>query len=179
MSALEHLPKIQVIDQIVNSVDGKAVKILINGIPSTPTDLSVISSENISKLDYYTQPPIQYTNMGLGAVINVITKEKHNGGSVGINTQNAVTTGFGNNAVNFKYNWGNSQLGVTYNINYRNYNKRILDEDMSYAVGGTTYQKQKTARRVHTHMSSKWLKSVSTTPNRITAFSAPNSHSIP
>ena len=29
--ALEHLPKIQVIDHNVNSVDGKAVKILING----------------------------------------------------------------------------------------------------------------------------------------------------
>ena len=147
LSALEHLPKIQVVDQTVNSMDGKAVKILINGIPSTPTDLSVISSENISKLDYYTQPPIQYSNMGLGAVINVITKEKHNGGSVGINTQNAITTGFGNNAVNFKYNWGNSQLGVTYSINYRNYNKRILDEDMSYAVGGTTYQKQKNGKK--------------------------------
>lgn len=69
LAALEHLPKIQVIDQNVNSVDGKAVKILINGIPSTPTDLSVISPENISKIDYYTQPPIQYSNMGLGAVI--------------------------------------------------------------------------------------------------------------
>ena len=147
LSALEHLPKIQVVDQTVNSMDGKAVKILINGIPSTPTDLSVISSENISKLDYYTQLPIQYSNMSLGTVINVITKEKHNGGSVGINTQNAVTTGFGNNAVNFKYNWGNSQLGVTYSINYRNYNKRILDEDMSYAVGGTTYQKQKNGKK--------------------------------
>jgi len=54
--------------------------------------------------------------MGLGAVINVVTKEKQNGGSVGLNTQNAVTTGFGNNVVNFKYNWGHSQLGVTYNI---------------------------------------------------------------
>ncbi|KAA5266575.1 TonB-dependent receptor [Bacteroides faecis] len=146
LSALEHLPKIQVIDQTVNSVDGKAVKILINGIPSTPTDLSVISPENIFKIDYYTKPPIQYSNMGLGAVINVVTKEKQNGGSVGLNTQNAVTTGFGNNVVNFKYNWGHSQLGVTYNINYRNYNKRILDENMTYAVGGKTYQKQKTGK---------------------------------
>lgn len=146
LSALEHLPKIQVIDHNVNSVDGKAVKILINGIPSTPTDLSAISPENISKIDYYTQPPIQYSNMGLGAVINVVTKERLNGGSVGINTQNAVTTGFGNNVVNFKYNHGNSQIGVTYNINYRNYNKRMLDENMTYAVGGKTYQKQKNGK---------------------------------
>ena len=146
LSALEFLPKIQVLDQSVSSVDGKAVKILINGIPSTPTDLSVISPENIAKIDYYTQPPIQYSNMGLGAVINVITKERQNGGAVGINTQNAVTTGFGNNVVNFKYNWGNSQIGVTYNINYRSYNKRRLNEEMAYFVGGTDYAKTKSGR---------------------------------
>lgn len=146
LSALEFLPKIQVLDQSVSSIDGRAVKILINGVPSTPADLSVISPEHISKIDYYTQPPIRYSNMGLGAVINVITKEKQNGGSVGINTQNAVTTGFGNDVVNFKYNWGNSQIGVTYNINYRNYNKRVLDEEMAYSVGGTDYEKTKSGR---------------------------------
>lgn len=146
LKALEHLPKIQVIDQSISSVDGKGVKILINGVPSTATDLSTISPTNISKIDYYTQPPIQYSNMGLGTVINVVTKEKQNGGSVGINTQNAVTTGFGNNVINFKYNWGNSQLGVTYNINYRNYNKRVLDETMAYSVGGTDYEKIKSGK---------------------------------
>ncbi len=146
LTALEHLPKIQVIDQSVSSVDGKGVKILINGVPSTAKDLSTISPSNILKIDYYTQPPIQYSNTGLGAVINVFTKEKQNGGSVGINTQNAVTTGFGNNIVNFKYNWGNSQLGVTYNINYRNYNKRVLDEGMAYSVGGADYEKIKSGK---------------------------------
>ncbi len=146
LSALEFLPKIQVLDQNVSSIDGKSVKILINGVPSNATDLSVISPENISKIDYYTQPPIQYSNMGLGAVINVVTKEKQNGGSIGINTQNAVTTGFGNNVVNFKYNWGNSQIGVTYNINYRNYNKRVLDENIAYSIDGKAYEKEKNGR---------------------------------
>lgn len=146
LSALEFLPKIQVLDQSVSSVDGKAVKILINGIPSTPIDLSVISPEDIAKIDYYTQPPVQYSNMGLGAVINVVTREKQNGGSVGVNTQNAVTTGFGNNVVNFKYDWDHSQIGVTYNINYRNYNKRVLDEEMAYSVGETDFEKRKSGR---------------------------------
>lgn len=143
LSALEFLPKIQVLDQSVSSVDGKAVKILINGVPSTPTDLSIISSSNIAKIDYYTQPPVQYSNMGLGAVINVVTKKNENGGTLGINTQNAVTTGFGNNVVNFKYNFGNSQIGVTYNINYRKYNKRLLDESLEYSIGDQTYKKEK------------------------------------
>ena len=146
LSALEFLPKIQVIDHSVSSVDGKSVKILINGVPSTATDLSIISPSNIAKIDYYTQPPVQYSNMGLGAVINVMTKTNENGGIIGLNTQNAVTTGFGNNTVNFKYNFGNSQVGVTYNINYRNYNKRILDESLQYFIDDEEYRKEKTGK---------------------------------
>ena len=146
LSALEFLPKIQVIDRSVSSVDGKGVKILINGIPSTATDLSIISPSNIAKIEYYTQPPAQYSNMGLGAVINVVTKTNENGGIVGLNSQNAVTTGFGNNTVNFKYNFGNSQVGVTYNINYRNYNKRILDESLQYFIDNEEYRKEKTGK---------------------------------
>ncbi len=146
LSALEFLPKIQVIDQSVSSVDGKGIKILINGVPSTATDLSIISPSNIAKIDYYTQPPVQYSNMGLGAVINVVTKTYENGGIIGLNTQNAVTTGFGNNTVNSKYNFGNSQVGVTYNINYRNYNKRILDESLRYLIDDEEYRKEKTGK---------------------------------
>lgn len=144
--ALEFLPKIQVIDQSVSSVDGKGVKILINGVPSTATDLSIISPSNIAKIDYYTQPPVQYSNMGLDAVINVVTKTNENGGIIGLNTQNAVTIGFGNNTVNFKYNFGNSQVGVTYNINYRNYNKRILNESLQYFIDDEEYRKEKTGK---------------------------------
>ena len=146
LSALEFLPKIQVIDQSVSSVDGKGVKILINGVPSTATDLSIISPSNIAKIDYYTQPPVQYSNMGLGAVINVVTKTNENGGIIGLNTLNAVTTGFGNNTVNFKYNFGNSQVGVTYNINYRNYDKRILDESLRYFIDDEEYRKEKAGK---------------------------------
>ncbi len=143
LSALTCLPKIQVIDDQVNTANGKSVKILINGIPSTPADLSVISPENILKIDYYAQPPIQYSNMGLGAVINVIIKEQQHGGSIGINTKNALTTGFGNNMLNLKYNWNHSQFGISYNINYRNYNKRILDENIDYTISEKVFQKQK------------------------------------
>ncbi|MCD8293484.1 MAG: TonB-dependent receptor, partial [Prevotellaceae bacterium] len=143
LAALESLPKVQVIDQTVTAIDGKAVKILINGIPSTPVDLSVIPPDDIAKIDYYTQPPVRYANMGLGAVINVITKAKQTGGSLALNTQNALTTGFGNNVVDFNYNHGRSQIGVKYNINYRDYHKRVLDEQLAYTIGGKAYDKQK------------------------------------
>ncbi len=126
IQAIQTLPKIFVSDLTVSSSDGKGVKILINGVPSSSVELASIPSDNISKIQYYSQPPIQYSNMGLGAVINVVTK-KQTGGSIMLNTLNAVTTGFGNDVASLKYNWGRSTLGVIYNINYRNYNDRRLD----------------------------------------------------
>lgn len=138
IQAIQTLPKILVSDLTISSSDGKGVKILINGVPSSSADLASIPSDNISKIQYYSQPPIQYSNMGLGAVINVITK-KQTGGSLMLNTLNAVTTGFGNDVASLKYNWGRSTLGVMYNINYRNYNDRRLDEEISYPLGDGFY----------------------------------------
>lgn len=146
IQAIQTLPKIFVADMTVSSSDGKVVKILINGVPASSVDLATIPSENISKIKYYSQPPIQYSNMGLGAVINVITK-KQTGGSMMLNTLNAVTTGFGNDVASLKYNWGRSTLGVMYNINYRNYNDRRLDEYISYSLDGDQYTKARTGRK--------------------------------
>ena len=111
IQAIQTLPKILVSDLTISSSDGKGVKILINGVPSSSVDLASIPSDNISKIQYYSQPPIQYSNMGLGAVINVITKQQ-TGGSLMLNTLNAVTTGFGNDVASLKYNWGRSTLGA-------------------------------------------------------------------
>lgn len=146
IQAIQTLPKIIVTDMTVSSSDGKGVKILINGVPASSVDLATIPSENISKIKYYSQPPIQYSNMGLGAVINVITK-KQTGGSMMLNTLNAVTTGFGNDVASLKYNWGRSTLGVMYNITYRNYNDRRLDEYISYSLDGDQYTKARTGRK--------------------------------
>ena len=146
IQAIQTLPKILVSDLTISSSDGKGVKILINGVPSSSVDLASIPSDNISKIQYYSQPPIQYSNMGLGAVINVITKQQ-TGGSLMLNTLNAVTTGFGNDVASLKYNWGRSTLGVMYNIKYRNYNDRRLDEEISYPLGDDFYSKTRTGRK--------------------------------
>ena len=144
LKALEFLPKIIISDQKVSSMDGKAVKVLINGVPSDSKDLSVVSPELIERIIYYDQPPIQYSNLGLGSVINILLKRHVSGGSVGVNTLNAVTTGFGNNTLGFKYNFGNSQIALTYDMRYRNFNDRRVDETLDYAIGNQVHHKDKT-----------------------------------
>lgn len=144
LKALEFLPRIIISDQKVSSMDGKAVKIMINGVPSDSKDLSVISPELIERIVYFDNPPIQYSNLGLGSVINVILKHRTTGGSVGVNMVNAITTGFGSNTIGFKYNFGNSQIGLTYDMRYRNFGRRRVDEVLDYTVGGQNVHKDKT-----------------------------------
>ena len=134
LAALEHVPQLQVMDQNVQSINGKAIKILINGMPASAQDLATLPAGEIIRMEHYSNPPVKFQNMGLGAVVNVITK-RDVGGSFGINTQNAVTTGFGNNIVSLRYNSGAMQVGASYIINYRHLNRRRLDEQFSYQAG--------------------------------------------
>ncbi len=143
LRALEVVPKIQVMDQQISLINGKSVKVLINGAPSDATDLSTISPHDILSIDFYEHPPARFANLGLGGVVNVILKQQERGGTLGLNLQNALTTGFGNDVVNFRYNWGNSQMGIKYYMRYRDYDKRILDENLQYVFDGNAYHKEK------------------------------------
>ncbi|MEG1089417.1 MAG: outer membrane beta-barrel protein, partial [Bacteroidales bacterium] len=106
-------------------------------------DLSIISPDNIEKIIHYATPPIQYQNLGLGSIINIITKRKVRGGTIALNAQNALTSGFGNNTAGFRYNFGNSQLGVKYNINYTDNNDVFVDESLEYNIDSKTIKKDK------------------------------------
>jgi hypothetical protein len=99
------------------TVRGEQVKILINGINALESDLAAIAPKDVLRIEHYENPPARFANLGLGAVINVITKKKNNGGTIAVNLQNALTTGFGNDMINVNYNHNNIQLGFKYNIN--------------------------------------------------------------
>ncbi len=143
LSALQIIPGLQVMDLSLHTTSGKSVKVLINGINSEESDLAVLKPQDLLRIDYYDIPPARFATAGLGAVVNLITRKSNRGGTMALNTQNAFTTGYGNNVVNFKYNFKNSQLGLKYNINYRNCNKRLLDENLEYEFNELTYKKEK------------------------------------
>jgi len=138
------IPKIiEGADNNLSTVMGEHVKILINGINSSESDLAVIVPKDILKIEYFENPPARYANLGLGAVVNVITKKRNNGGTVAVNFQNAVTTGFGNDLANINYNHDNTQIGFKYNLNYRQYNKRVLNETLAYSFQNSDYEENK------------------------------------
>jgi hypothetical protein len=126
------------------TVRGDQVKILINGINALESDLAAIAPNDVLRIEHYENPPARFANLGLGAVINVITKKRTNGGTVAVNLQNALTTGFGNDLMNVNYNHNNTQLGFKYSLNYRDYDKRILNESLDYHINDVYFSKNKT-----------------------------------
>jgi len=143
LTILQTIPKLQVMDLSLTTINGKEVKVLINGINSDATDLSVINSKDILRIEYYENPPARFAEAGLGAVVNIITKKVENGGIVALNLQNAIITGYGNNVASIKYNFDNSQVGLKYSIKYRDFNKRVLDENLEYQFDNIDYKKVK------------------------------------
>ena len=118
------------------SMTGKSVKILINDVPMTSeNDLKSIPSNKIKKVEYYDDPPARYGDVVL---MNIITKPLDTGYAVGFDAESALTTGFSNDNVYFKYNKGNHQYSFDYTLNVRNYKDWIGDEQYALTLDDQT-----------------------------------------
>lgn len=103
------------------SWDRTEVYILINGVPSTATDLRSFKDSDIKNVEYYAVAPAQYMSLTNGPVINVVLKKKHDRLFTGyFNTSNAITTGYGTNQVDLSYRDSLNQIKVGYFVDYRN-----------------------------------------------------------
>lgn len=144
LESLNSIPMLQVdINRKLSSIDGKEVKILINGVNASENDLAVLNPADVKSIDVYDQPPARFANLGLGAVVNIVTKRKIRGGSIGINLQDAVTNIYGNNIVGTSYNWNNSRLSFNYNNTLRRNNDQNTNELLNYTYNGVEYKKIK------------------------------------
>lgn len=108
--------------------------ILINGVRSTENELRAIAPNKVKRVDYYDFPPARYASAT--CVINVVTKQLDNGYSLGINTSNALTTGFSNSGLFYAATKGNSIFHIEYNFNYRNYKDCFTQNSYKYALNG-------------------------------------------
>lgn len=131
MDLLEKIPDLSIdpVNQKIVSAKG-SVKILINGVSASETDLKAIPADKILRMDYYDIPPSRY--IGYNSVVNVVTKNMDEGFSAGTTLQQALTTGFAYDDIFLKYNHGKNQFSVDYTLNYRNYTDMRQETSYSY-----------------------------------------------
>ena len=87
----------------LKATNGGEVIILINGVKSTQTALAALAAEDVKSVELYDTPPARFATAGIGALINVITKEKIRGGNLYIEANDAVTAGMGKIAWGINY----------------------------------------------------------------------------
>lgn len=124
----------------IQTVKGGSVLILLDGLKVNEQDLMGVRPEDVLKAEYFSQPPIRYANLGIDAVMNVITRRsKIRGGYVMANLRNGLTTGFGTNIMQVKYSNGNNDFSLRYFVDYRDLNKNRLNQSYEYTLDDGVY----------------------------------------
>lgn len=113
---------------------GGALKLLLNGLNATESDLKNIPAEKILKVEYYTIPPARYA--AEGTVVNIITKRLDTGFAIGGDATHAFTTGFGNDNVYVRRTAGRHQMTADYSLSYRNYDDNHATQSYRFSTGG-------------------------------------------
>ena len=114
------------------TVDGGMAILQINGKEVPLTRLANLRAEQIKRVEYSNNPGTRYLDRGATGIINIILKEREDGGSIVAQGQTALTTGFVNGYLLSSYHKGKSEFALEYTLGYRNYDQVPYQLEDSY-----------------------------------------------
>ncbi len=127
------------------TVDGGLAILQINGKEVPLARLANLRAEQIKRIEYSNNPGTRYLDRGASGIINIILKEREDGGNIVAQGETAFTTGFVNGYLQGSYHKGKSEFALEYTLGYRNYDNAPYEMEDSYldmARTVTRYQRQ-------------------------------------
>lgn len=113
------LPNLRVdnINHTISAIDNRGgVQLRINGIIADKPEMTALDPKDILRIDFIDKLGVRYGE-SLAYVINIITRRKDSGYSVGTDITSAITTIQGDGMAYGKWNKGKSEWSVSYDIN--------------------------------------------------------------
>ncbi|WP_288275659.1 hypothetical protein [uncultured Prevotella sp.] len=131
------------IDPVMHTVTALSnlgsVQVRINDIVASKEDLLSLDMKAIQQIDYIDNPGVRYGE-GIAYVINIIVKRPVSGYDIGADLTNTLTAVNGDETVYGKFNYGKSEFGVNYSLDYRNFKGSEYEETATYELeSGTAY----------------------------------------
>ena len=126
------------------TVDGGAAVLQINGKEVPLRRVSNLRADQIKRVEYINNPGVRYLDRGVAGIINIILKERDEGGHIDAYGQSALTTGFVNSGLSGSYYRGKSEFILGYFLNYRNYDDVPSRQDDSYLSPARTVTRSQT-----------------------------------
>lgn len=124
------------------------ILVLLDGVPTTMTDLSAIPASSIQNIEILTNPDASYDSEGTGGIVNIVSKKEKASGTSGVVSASYGFNHFatGNAAVAF-----NTPKG-SYRINYSTrYEDDVLNSTLDRLIhqsGNQTHQQMQSTRYV-------------------------------
>jgi hypothetical protein len=154
------------------SVDGGTPVILINGVPSDMTDFNNLQAKDIERVEYSRVTPSRYADKGNSGYINIILKQRNDGGSVYAWVRGCPTTCFFDANVSATYHQGPSQFSLSYSPSWRNY-QSVYDNTVSSYIGDDfRVNLDERERNPFNYFYSPFRAKYNYQPNKSTLFSA-------
>lgn len=121
--------------------NGGAVQTRINGIVANSAEVAALLPKDIVRIEFIENPGERYGDSSLGAVVDIIVRQRETGGLVNIQTTNSPHVLFGENNIVAKYNYKKSQWGVFYSLLDRGFNKVNNDITEEYVLENKTIRR--------------------------------------
>ena len=125
LSLLQHLQlsriSVNTLDSKVTTTMGDAVELRINGVKAEIQEVKALLPADVLRIEYHDNPGLRYGNVA--AVIDIILKEKKNGGSISGEFMNTINPlGIGDYQLSGNYHVGKSNFKASVNWNRRDIN---------------------------------------------------------
>ena len=114
------------------TVDGGLAILQIGGKEVPISRLANLKAENIKRVEYSNNPGIRYLDRGASGIVNIILKEREDGGIIMASANSALTTGFVNGYLQASYHKGKSEFALEYSLGYRDYDSVPYELEDSY-----------------------------------------------
>ena len=109
------------------------VQVRINGIMASKEDLLALDMKAVQHIDYIDNPGVRYGE-GIAYVVNIIVKKPVSGYDIGADLTNTLTAVNGDETVYGKFNYGKSEFGVNYSLDYQNFKGTGYEEQATYEL---------------------------------------------
>lgn len=114
------------------TIDGGAVIFQINGKEESFSKIRTLNHHDILRIEYRNTPDIRYADRGAAGVINFVLKPRDEGGSLMVQSDNALTTLRSNTNISGTYYYKKSEWSLDFGNIWRKSTKQYTVNDEDY-----------------------------------------------
>lgn len=124
------------------NIRGKGIYWMINGVPKTFQDVLRLSPKEILRIEYSDIATIRLLDRDQGGSINIILKERTDGGGIHTSLSSALVVGCANADISGNYHSGKSDVTLAYSGNYRDYPRWTHDVTQTFNKPDVTIKRE-------------------------------------